>query len=99
MNSFEDRKKSFENKFAHDEELKFKVNAKRNKYLGQWVSKVLGYNEDDQKTYILGMNVIPVPNNRFGLCYPSISAILGTQCDRGQLEEKRCYVRYLFYGE
>ncbi len=52
MNSFEDRKKSFENKFAHDEELKFKVNAKRNKYLGQWVSKVLGYNEDDQKKYI-----------------------------------------------
>ena len=43
---------SFENKFAHDEELKFKVNAKRNKYLGQWVSKVLGYNEDDQKKYI-----------------------------------------------
>ena len=52
MNSFEDRKKIFENKFAHDEELKFKVNAKRNKYLGQWVSKVLGYNEDDQKKYI-----------------------------------------------
>ena len=52
MNSFEDRKKSFENKFAHDEELKFKVNAKRNKYLGQWVSKVLGHNEDDQKKYV-----------------------------------------------
>ena len=34
------------------------------------------------------MNVVPVPNNRFGLCYPSISAILGSQCDRGQLEEK-----------
>lgn len=50
-------------------------------------------NEDDQKTYILGMNVIPVPNNRFGLCYPSISAILGSQCDRGQLDDKRCYVR------
>ena len=33
MSSFEDRKKNFENKFAHDEELKFKVNSKRNKYL------------------------------------------------------------------
>ena len=31
MSSFEDRKKNFENKFAHDEELKFKVNSKRNK--------------------------------------------------------------------
>ena len=32
MNSFEDRKKSFEKKFAHDEELKFKINARKNKY-------------------------------------------------------------------
>ncbi len=42
MSSFEDRKKNFENKFAHDEELKFKVNSKRNKYLGEWAAKILG---------------------------------------------------------
>ena len=34
MSSFEDRKKSFEKKFAHDQELQFKVSARRNKYLG-----------------------------------------------------------------
>ena len=39
MSSFEDRKKSFEKKFAHDEELKFKVDSKRNKYLGEWVAQ------------------------------------------------------------
>ena len=44
MSSFEDRKKSFEKKFAHDQELQFKVSAKRNKYLGEWVSEILGYN-------------------------------------------------------
>ena len=33
MNTFEDRKKSFEKKFAHDEELQFKVSARRNKYI------------------------------------------------------------------
>ena len=38
MEKFDERKKSFEKKFAHDEELKFKVAAKRNKYLGQWRS-------------------------------------------------------------
>ena len=38
MSSFEDRKKSFEKKFAHDQELQFKVSARRNKYLGEWVS-------------------------------------------------------------
>ena len=52
MSSFEDRKKSFEKKFAHDEELQFKVSAKRNKYLGEWASEILGYNEHQKKEYI-----------------------------------------------
>ncbi len=52
MSSFEDREKSFEKKFAHDEELQFKVSARRNKYLGEWASKTLGYNEEKQKDYI-----------------------------------------------
>ena len=52
MSSFEDRQKSFEKKFAHDQELQFKVSARKNKYLGQWVSKILGYNEENEKEYI-----------------------------------------------
>ncbi len=52
MSSFEDRKKSFEKKFAHDQELQFKVSARRNKYLGEWVSEILGYNSDQIKEYI-----------------------------------------------
>ena len=52
MEKFDERKKSFEQKFARDEELKFKVAAKRNKYLGQWVSEKLGYNPEQEKEYI-----------------------------------------------
>ena len=52
MSSFDEREKSFEKKFAHDEELQFKVNARRNKYLGQWVSKILGNDSDQEKEYI-----------------------------------------------
>ena len=52
MSTFDERKKSFEKKFAHDEELQFKVSAKRNKYIGQWVSQILGYNSDQEKEYI-----------------------------------------------
>ena len=52
MDSFKDREKSFEKKFAHDEELKFKVAAKRNKYLGQWASQKLGYDPEKEKEYI-----------------------------------------------
>ena len=52
MNTFDERKKSFEKKFAHDEELQFKVSARRNKYIGEWASKILGYNSDQEKEYI-----------------------------------------------
>ena len=52
MSSFEDRKKRFEKKFAHDQELQFKVSARRNKYLGEWVSQILSFNPDQEKEYI-----------------------------------------------
>ena len=52
MSSFEDRKKSFEKKFAHDEELQFKINAKTNKYIAEWVSELLEFNDDKKDQYI-----------------------------------------------
>ena len=55
MSTFDEREKNFEKKFAHDEELQFKISARRNKYLGQWVSKILGYNQEKEKEYILSV--------------------------------------------
>ena len=52
MSSFDDREKSFEKKFAHNEELQFKISARRNKYIGQWASQILGYNQEKEKEYI-----------------------------------------------
>ena len=52
MNKFDDRKKSFEKKFAKDQELQFKVAARSNKYLGEWISSKLGKNEEEKKNYI-----------------------------------------------
>ena len=52
MSSFDEREKSFEKKFAHDEELQFKINARRNKYIGQWASQILGYDQEKEKIYI-----------------------------------------------
>ena len=52
MDSFKDREKNFEKKFAHDEELQFKANARRNKYLGQWASQILSYDSEKEKEYI-----------------------------------------------
>ena len=52
MDSFDDRKKGFEKKFAHDEEKEFKISARRNKYRGEWGSKIMGYSEEQTKEYI-----------------------------------------------
>ena len=52
MSSFDEREKSFEKKFARDEELQFKISARRNKYIGEWASQILGYNPDQEKDYI-----------------------------------------------
>ncbi len=52
MSTFDEREKSFEKKFAHDEELQFKVSARRNKYLGQWASQILGYSSEQETEYI-----------------------------------------------
>ena len=53
MSSFDDRKKGFESKFAHDEETLFKINAKRNKLLGEWVADKLNKTNKDKENYIL----------------------------------------------
>lgn len=42
MSAIGDREKAFENKFAHDQELKFRAEARRNKLLGLWAAPLLG---------------------------------------------------------
>ena len=42
MSTFDSREKGFENKFAHDEELRFKATARRNKLLGAWAAEKMG---------------------------------------------------------
>ena len=52
MNKFDDREKSFEKKFANDQELQFKIAARSNKYLAEFVSSRLGKSEEEKKAYI-----------------------------------------------
>ena len=52
MKKFDEREKSAEKKFAMDEEKAFKIDARRNKFLGQWASKIFNFNADQEKEYI-----------------------------------------------
>ena len=45
MSTFDNREKAFENKFAHDAEMQFKAEARRNKLLGLWAAGLMGLDE------------------------------------------------------
>jgi hypothetical protein len=51
MTSFDDRQKGFEKKFALDQELQFKAQARRNKLLGLWAAEKLGLTGDAARDY------------------------------------------------
>jgi hypothetical protein len=60
MVEFKDREKAFENKFAHDENIKFKIASRRRKLLGLWAGERFGL--DDEKALEYAMEIV-----RFGL--------------------------------
>ena len=51
MTTFDDRENAFENKFAHDAEMQFKAEARRNKLLGLWAAELLGKSGDAADEY------------------------------------------------
>lgn len=51
MSGFDDRKKGQEAKFAHDAELRFKAEARRNKLLGLWAAEHMGLSDEHAKEY------------------------------------------------
>lgn len=52
MTTFNEREKSFEKKFAHDADLKFKAESRRNKALAEWAGAKLGYSGSELDDYI-----------------------------------------------
>ncbi len=51
MSTFKDRENAFENKFAHDAEMQFKAEARRNKLLGLWAAEKLGKTDGEAEAY------------------------------------------------
>ena len=51
MSTFDDRENAFENKYAHDAQMQFKAEARRNKLLGLWAAGLLGKSGDEADAY------------------------------------------------
>lgn len=55
MSTFDKREKAYESKFAHDEELRFKATARRNKLLGHWAAEKIGLTGEEAEHYAKGV--------------------------------------------
>lgn len=51
MTTFDDREKAFESKYAHDEEMRFRAEARRNRLLGLWAAGLMGLEGDAAADY------------------------------------------------
>src|SRR5687767_13555987 len=51
MTQFSDRERAFETKFAHDEDMKFRITARRNRLLGEWAARQMGLTDAESESY------------------------------------------------
>lgn len=51
MTQFDDRERAFEAKFAHDEEMNFRIVARRNRLVGEWAARKMGLSEEETAAY------------------------------------------------
>lgn len=64
MTTFDKREQGFENKFVHDEEIRFKATARRNKLLGNWAARQLGLTGDAAVAYANELVTADLENQR-----------------------------------
>ena len=90
MTQFDDRQRAFESKFAHDEEMKFRLVARRNRLLGEWAAAKMGLSEEETSSY--AKDVIRADFEEAG-DEDVIRKVLGdltsagVDCDDGQIRE------------
>ncbi|MEL6587123.1 MAG: DUF1476 domain-containing protein [Pseudomonadota bacterium] len=86
--SFDDREKGFESKFAHDAQLQFKVEARRNRLLGEWAGGLLGKSGDDLKAYATEVVKSDFEEAGDEDVYRKVSGDLGAKASEAEIRAK-----------
>jgi hypothetical protein len=89
MNTFKDRQAAFENMYAHDEEMKFKAEARCNKLLGLWAAEILGKSGADADAYALEVIKADFEEAGFEDVIRKVSGDLGERADEDTIRAKR----------
>ncbi|WP_299145569.1 DUF1476 domain-containing protein [uncultured Tateyamaria sp.] len=88
MSTFDDRENAFESKFAHDAEMQFKADARRNKLLGLWAAELMGKTGDAAAGY--AREVVKSDFEEAGDedVYRKVSGDLGALADEATIRSK-----------
>ena len=89
MTTFDERESAFENKFAHDEEMAFRAEARCNKLLGLWAAEMLGKSGDAAEAY--AREVIKADFEEAGHedVVRKVAGDLGDKADADAIRQKR----------
>ncbi len=89
MSTFKDRENAFENKYAHDEEMKFKAEARCNKLLGLWAAELMGKSGDDADAYAREVIKADFEEAGFEDVIRKVAGDLGDKADPDTIRAKR----------
>jgi hypothetical protein len=79
MTTFDERERAFETKFAQDETLRFRANARRNHFLGLWAAKKLGLVGPEAESYARTLVMTEVDNPGCDSVFKKVSADLKSE--------------------
>jgi hypothetical protein len=88
MATMNDREKALENKFAHDAEMQFKADARRNKLLGLWAAALMGRSGDSATAYALLVVKSSFEKEGHEAVYRKVSSDLGNKADEATIRAK-----------
>lgn len=88
MTTFDDRENAFEAKYAHDEEMRFRAEARRNKLLGLWVAGLLGKSGDAATAYAKEVIASDFEEAGDEDVYRKVAADLGDKADEMTIRAK-----------
>lgn len=88
MTTFDDRKNAYESKFAHDAEMQFKADARRNKLLGLWAADLMGMSGDQAAEYARAVIKSDFEEAGDEDVYRKVSGDLGEKADEATIRAK-----------
>ncbi len=88
MTTFDDRETGFEAKFAHDEEMQFKAQARANKLLGFWAAELLGKSGDAADAYAIEVVKADFEEAGHEDVYRKVAGDLGGKSDEATIRQR-----------